>query len=734
MKTNSPKRLLIFSIFAVIIIGTFFFYNNIVAKILRQHSIHYTMELTTRSAELFHVTLNEKLKSVSNLTAMLNGKSSTAEILPILQNFSNASDTRISVIDENGIGFTNKNRPIVIDNKTFLQQMNLHNKGITNSYDDPITGYRTILLYDTYHDAANKAHKVSIGLNINDLYDFFNLPLFKEEAFSYVVDQQGNMIFRSNQPDDNNAFNSIFDIISNNPEVSGQRENLMTALHSGNSGYGLFTHKDQNLLFVWVPIRDTANWYVVTVVPEQIILLPATNLFLHTIGLSLILLSVFLLIVFILTRSNHRLRQEKLQLATIDPVTDNINFSRFHEEVYQLLLNTSCKTLSVITLDAKNFKLFNETNGFHKGDELLRSISRAIRDCMPYFPLHARITGDRFILLSFTQDRSILERCLQKISANSTAAPSNLKFYAGVYCLQKGDEQLEFNLLLDRATLAKNKAKNANKPGLVFYKESIHQQEIENHRMEQTMEKSLKDHDFVVYLQPKFSTKEKTCTSAEALVRWNYPGKGLIPPNKFIPLFEHNGFIIRLDQYVYTTCCKLIARWIASGIKPYHISINVSKAQIYLPNFAKHYTDIKNHYNIPDNIIELEFTETIFFEDIPYLSSLIGRLQDNGFLCSIDDFGKGYSSFSSIKDLPFDILKIDGEFFSNGCQQKRERLIVSCIVDMAHSLSMKTVAEGIETSEEVDYLSSINCDLIQGYIYSKPIPIEEFEEKYIVKN
>ena len=217
-------------------------------------------------------------------------------------------------------------------------------------------------------------------------------------------------------------------------------------------------------------------------------------------------------------------------------------------------------------------------------------------------------------------------------------------------------------------------------------------------------------------------------------MRLNYPGKGLIPPNKFIPLFEHNGFIIRLDQYVYTTCCKLIARWIASGIKPYHISINVSKAQIYLPNFAKHYTDIKNHYNIPDNIIELEFTETIFFEDIPYLSSLIGRLQDNGFLCSIDDFGKGYSSFSSIKDLPFDILKIDGEFFSNGCQQKRERLIVSCIVDMAHSLSMKTVAEGIETSEEVDYLSSINCDLIQGYIYSKPIPIEEFEEKYIVKN
>jgi diguanylate cyclase (GGDEF)-like protein len=732
MKTSSLKRLLIFSLFAVIITGIFFFYNNTVSKILRQHSIHYTLELTARSAELLHVTLNEKLKFVSHTAAMLNGKSTTTEIIPLLQDFYTASNTRLAVIDENGVGLTNRNDPISIDNTTILQEINLHSKGITNPYDDPVTGCRTILLYDTYHDAADTAHKVYSSLSIDDLYDFFKLPLFKEEAFSYIVDQQGNMILRSSQPDDNNAFNSIFDIISNNPEASGQRENLMTALHSGNSGYGFFTHNGQNLLFACVPIPDTADWYAVTVVPEEIMLIPAKSIFLHTIGLSLIILIVLMLVVFMLTRSNDQLRQEKLQLATIDSVTNNINFSRFHEEVYQLLLNTSCKTLSVITLDAKDFKLFNEANGFHKGDQLLRSISKSIRDCIPYFPLHARITGDLFILLSFTQDRDILERCLQKISKNSTTtASSSLKFYAGVYCLQKGDEHLEFNLLLDRATLAKNKAKNTNKPGLVFYKESMHQQEIENHLMEQTMEKSLEDHNFVVYLQPKFSTKDKTCTGAEALVRWKHPEKGLISPDKFIPLFERNGFIIRLDQYVYTSCCKLLARWIASGIKPYHISINVSKAQIYLPNFAKHYTDIKNHYHIPDNVIELEFTETIFFEDIPYLSSLIGRLQDNGFLCSIDDFGKGYSSFSSIKDLPFDILKIDGEFFSKGCQQKRERLIVSCIVDMAHALSMKTVAEGIETREEVDYLTSINCDLIQGYIYSKPIPIEEFEKKYI---
>ena len=231
-------------------------------------------------------------------------------------------------------------------------------------------------------------------------------------------------------------------------------------------------------------------------------------------------------------------------------------------------------------------------------------------------------------------------------------------------------------------------------------------------------------------MQPKISTNKEVLAGAEALVRWIHPTEGFIPPNKFIPIFERNGFILKLDDYMLEEIAKQQAQWIEQGRKVVPISVNVSRAHFAKEDLAEHICSIVNKYRVPHNVIELELTESAFFDDKEVLLNTVRKLRDAGFVVSMDDFGAGYSSLNSLKELKLDVLKLDADFFRGVETQERGMLIVSEVIDLAKKLDMKIVAEGIESREQVDFLTEQECDLIQGYFYAKPMPISEFEEKY----
>ena len=257
-----------------------------------------------------------------------------------------------------------------------------------------------------------------------------------------------------------------------------------------------------------------------------------------------------------------------------------------------------------------------------------------------------------------------------------------------------------------------------------MYKEQVWERKVEN-----DMEKALYNHEFELYLQPKYDTKSETLSAAEALVRWNHPTEGSVPPGKFIPIFESNGFIIQLDDYMLTEVCRMQATWIARKERIVPISVNVSRAHFTKDDLAERICRIVDAFKVPHSVIELELTESAFFDDKKVLLNTVKKLKDAGFKISMDDFGAGYSSLNTLKELPLDVIKLDAEFFRGKDEMNRGNLIVEETIHLAKKLAMTIVAEGIENREQVNFLKNIGCDLIQGYYFAKPMPVSEFEKR-----
>lgn len=249
----------------------------------------------------------------------------------------------------------------------------------------------------------------------------------------------------------------------------------------------------------------------------------------------------------------------------------------------------------------------------------------------------------------------------------------------------------------------------------------------------ENIEKEIKENKFVIFLQGKFDTNTEKIAGAEALIRKKEKHKFILP-NEFIVQYEKTGEIIKLDMYVLEEVCKLQSKWKENHYPILPISINESRQHLKNPNHIKELTDIIQKYHVNPKYIELELTETTVIEDINLAKQAEQRVHELGFQTSMDDFGTGYSAFNVLKDIEIDILKIDRLFFENLEENSRARIIVQSIVEMCKKLNIKTVAEGIENEAQVKFLKEIGCDLIQGYYFSKPLPIEEFEEKYIIKN
>lgn len=250
--------------------------------------------------------------------------------------------------------------------------------------------------------------------------------------------------------------------------------------------------------------------------------------------------------------------------------------------------------------------------------------------------------------------------------------------------------------------------------------------------LEKDFEEGVKNNEFKIFMQPKFDIKTEKIVGAEALIRREKEGK-VIMPNSFIKEFEKTNLITRLDMFVFESICIKIKEWREKGYKLIPIAINESRKVLYNKNHINELEEIVKKYKINPNLIELELTETAVVKDIESAKEAEKQVHSLGFVVSMDDFGVGYSSFYMLKNINIDILKIDKSFSDEVIEDKRGRIILESIIDMAKKLEIKTVAEGIETKQQVEYLKQIGCDMVQGYYFEKPIPIDEFEKKYIRK-
>ena len=425
-----------------------------------------------------------------------------------------------------------------------------------------------------------------------------------------------------------------------------------------------------------------------------------------------------------------------------DQLTGGKNKNRFYRDCEKISKKISPEKLAMVVLDIDKFKYINDRLGYDEGDRILVRIHKTLADCLDKEEPFARISEDNFACLLKNAPDKDLEMRLHEVFTefnrrNSFFIKYPVNFSAGIcrlgQCRGKFDS-IDFTTAIDRCKLAKKSIKNKHNSDVAFYDGKIREVSLREKDFENAMPQALENREFECYLQPKYGTNSREIVGAEALIRWNSKEFGFVCPGDFIPLAEKNGFVVELDFFILEEVCKMLRRWLDNGKTPIVISVNQSRLHINDDDYIWRLREIVDKYEIPYEYIELELTESVFTEDAERMIAIMKKLHEIGFKLSIDDFGSGYSSLNLLKDIPADVLKIDREFFNGTVNSKKGRAIISSVVDMAKNLEMNVISEGVETQDQIDFLKEIDCNMVQGFYFSKPMKLKDFDELWEKQN
>lgn len=421
------------------------------------------------------------------------------------------------------------------------------------------------------------------------------------------------------------------------------------------------------------------------------------------------------------------LKDEATYHATRDSLTGLWNREYFLEIMENTLSDNPDEEYILLISDICQFKLFNDILGKSVGDDLILSITEGFYSRKMPGWFFARIGVDRFALMMPYKDydeKRFIDVCNSVIAARGYGL--TVHYYLSAYIIR--DRKKTADVILNSAEMVLEDARDRRMGVIAYYDESLHERLIVDAMSEEELAKALKEKQFEIYLQPQTDIMENKIVGAEALVRWNHPQRGMVSPNEFIPMFEETGMINELDYYVWEEACKLIAGWEKEGGLKCSISVNISAKDFYLSNIYSNITGLVEKYGINPKKLKLEITETAFALNVTEQAALVKQLQDYGFIVEIDDFGSGYSSLNSLKDIPADVLKLDMKFFERTDDAERAQKVVESIVNLAYNLKMPVIAEGVEDDEKLELLKAIGCRIVQGFYYSRPLPVKEFEK------
>lgn len=414
-------------------------------------------------------------------------------------------------------------------------------------------------------------------------------------------------------------------------------------------------------------------------------------------------------------------------LATYDELTGIYNKQAFYAKTKEMLLDNPDKNFDLLRINIERFKVLNDLFGESTGDKLLRYIGKFLKEINLPLCVSGRLYADNFVVCyeAGKGDSRRMINTLQMV-ADSFAINNRTILSFGLYRID--DKTLPVSVMCDRANMALWKAKGNFKNPYCEYDEKMRQKVLKEQKIINAMERAIQNKEFTLYLQPKYDIEKGTIIGAEALVRWISLENGFISPGDFIPVFENNGFVYEVDKFIWEESCRYLRKWLDEGREVHPISVNVSRIDLYDPKLVQHLVNLREKYQLPSQYLELEITESAYTEDPEQIITITRQLREAGFVILMDDFGTGYSSLNMLKDIQIDVLKLDMGFLKSSDYSAKGGNILTAILKMAESLKMQTIAEGVETKEQVEFLKSIGCRYVQGFYYSKPLPVGEFEK------
>lgn len=503
--------------------------------------------------------------------------------------------------------------------------------------------------------------------------------------------------------------------------------------HAGRStetvvGTGLFF--DYN---IFIPLPLPEGWMMGGHVSSAQVFPQFQSFFLATlIPLALWLVLLVLLIVYSVAQRQKK-KKELYMVSRIDPLTRLSNSSGMDAAMQRFFRQQPMQDYAMVCMDIVAFHRFNTMFGYATGDNLLRVLGKTL---LEEFDCGTRTSGDTFTFLVKNQP-DVLER-VERILYDAVRTELGrqyvqvVSFNFGIFPIL--DDNHTLREIYDGALLALKDAKKSPERNTVVYDYELQQRADIQKEIEVNMLHALSKEEFLPYIQPKFSTRDDACCGGEVLVRWESEQMGFLSPALFIPVFEANGFIVEVDFFILEKTLSLQQRQYDAGEKLLPLSVNQSRVTITFPNYLDRLARLVKNYTVPLEYIEVEITENALVSDYDLVLSLVSAYKQMGFSVAMDDFGSGYSSLNTLREIPVDVLKIDKEFLRESDKSERSRKIIHSIINMAVDLGICTVCEGVEEPAQYAFLKSAGCEMVQGFLFSKPIPGGDYVKNYLTEH
>lgn len=728
--------LLLISLAFIVTVSVVF--NNIKTNLERE-IISSLSEEAEENAALIEKEIDAKFGVLQSFANELSSTGDEIEEIRDMKSFVEVYNfRRMGFVDLNGIAKTTDGFEKDLSFREFYQVGLKGESFITESLQETIgdsTEDMINILSVPVYDNKGEIKGVLFATYLTEkFHEVIFSDLFQGEGYTYIVAGDGDVISSYGdgmQKEYDNIFIYTGDAAQYDDAIQEKVENDM---REKISRVGIGVNEDNDKYFYcYKPLEIESadmNWYIFSIEPKSVL-----DERMHPIMRDIQFLTVILICILVMANIvflfyNLRRRQELFRLAYKDSITGGDNFSNFKEKAKKYE-NTEGY---VIALDISEFKLVNNVCGNASGDEVLKVIWDVILANCNDNEQAARVNADRFVIFWIESSKKTVTYRIEKLINEIEGISEQLsvpRLYPviGIRAVEKLDDA---DKRYGEALRAKALVKNRRDRHYAFYDEIDYDTIVENKKLENGFEKALADKKFEVWYQPKFNSHTGKIVGSEALIRWRADDGSLISPGRFIPLFEKNGNIIRLDEYVFREVCRQQKEWQKEGIQILPVSVNISRFSLYYSNVVEKYERIINYYDVDHKYVQIEITESAIIENT-VIVELIQKFHDAGFDILLDDFGSGYSSLASLNQMPFDTIKLDKSLVDYVGNENGEKLL-KFIVQLVQSLGMKITAEGVEYKEQLDFLENLNCDDIQGFYFSKPLMLADFSAKLTENN
>lgn len=731
-KQKMWKSLAISIVIGILMIIVLTFYAGLLEQELDEETVDTLEEISAQTVAILNEKISGEFELLFEVADRLAGREvfEPVEIAESLQAISERhSCKRMGIIMPDGQAYTTDGQVVNLGERDFFKESMQGRSALSCRLEDKISG-GSIIVYSVPVYKDNEVCAVLFATySVVELQKVLQVSVFNGEGYTYVIEQNGDAVIDSISETGFAGFENIYKSFSQTSEMNGKAASrLADGLAKKESGYIRFNNQvDKYMYYMPLGVND---WYVLSVVPTGVMDTTRNSIMNLTYILCILLVVAFVLVMLHIMRIERQKKKELSDILYVDDVTGGYSFARFCAEVPQRLQHTELNG-AYIVMDIDKFKVINELFGYEEGNRTLCGVWKTWRKCSGDTEIYARRIADRFVALWYYKDREELNQRLenfmeelQNLSLQYTM-DYNLKITMGVYLIKNKDEDVQ--KMINYATMAHATVKGQEDIWYAFYDDDFREKLVQNKMLEDQMKKALKSNEFIVYYQPKYNVMTQELVGAEALVRWKKADGTMVMPGRFIPLAENNGFINKLDKYIFAAVCRKQRVWMDSGRKVVPVSVNLSRRHLYNDAFMEEYYGILQESGVPAEYVQLELTESAIFENQDALCQIIDRLHAMGFRILMDDFGTGYSSLMMLKSVPIDVLKLDKSFVDDFDDCKGEKIITS-VIRLAQSLHIEVTAEGVETEEQYKFLKELGCNMVQGYYFAKPMPEEEFEK------